>query len=192
MKKKETAQNTLSKQEEDVTVKFDNLLKKFKEKLNTIDSTDELKAIAKETESEADEYDKLLNEKKYVLPDKIDFEGKTYTKSTIKSNICYFLSRQSVKYEYALGMHQTYVFWKNDPTEIPYKTFDSLVRLLSTFQFQGDKEWTDILAINAFLGTCVKEYQKDLTEQLYYANKFNAIEERGKLLTVPANKDKTN
>ena len=77
MKKKETAQNTLSKQEEDVTVKFDNLLKKFKEKLNTIDSTDELKAIAKETEAEADEYDKLLNEKKYALPDKIDFEGKT-------------------------------------------------------------------------------------------------------------------
>ena len=108
MKKKETTQTAQAKQEEDVTVKFDNLLKKFKEKLNTIDSTDELKTIAKETEAEADEYDKLLNEKKYVLPDKIDFEGKTYTKSTIKSNICYFLSRQSVKYEYALGMHQTY------------------------------------------------------------------------------------
>ena len=66
------------------------------------------------------------------------------------------------------------------------------MRLVCIRRMQGDKECTDILAINAILGTCVKEYQKDLTEQLYYANKFNAIEERGKLLTVPANKDKTN
>lgn len=178
MKKKEVMQ------EEDVTVKFENLLKEFKEKLDKIDDIEELKAIAKETEAEADEYDKLLNEKKYELPAKIEFEGKTYTKSTIKSNICYFLSHQTVKYEYVLGMHQTYAFWKNDPIEIPYKTFDSLVRLLTTFQFQGDKEWTDILAINAFLATCVKDYQKDLSEQLYYANKFNAIEDRGKMLTT--------
>ncbi len=174
--------NQTKKAEKSAAEVFDEKLKEFKEQLANVNDIEELKKIGKETEAEADKYDEKLNKKMYDLPEQIEFEGKTVTRETVCSNILYFLGHQTVKYEYVLGMHQTYQFWKQQPSEVNYKVFDSMVRILSTLSFTGDKEWKDILAINTYLGSCVEEYQKDLAEQLYYANKLNAIVERGQLL----------
>lgn len=163
--------------------KFDKLIEDFKKQVDEITELEKLKELAAATEKEADAYDKKLTETEYDLPEEVQFEGKTVNKDTIMSNLLYFLGHQTMKYEYVFAMHQTYQFWKQRPSTVPYKVFDSLVRFLTTLQFTGDKEWTDILAINAYFGTCVEQYQTDLAEQMFYAKKFNILEERGSMLT---------
>lgn len=169
---------------------FDKLLEEYKKKLETINDIETLKEEAKRVEAEADEYNKTIVTKVYNLPESVEFEGKNITKSTVVSNIIYFLNKQEVAWQYVLGMHQLVQFWSKKPEEITYGAFDSTLRLLGQGKYIGSREWTDILAINAYFAQCNEEYKLDLARQMYHASMVNAVCDRYDLISPVKSSDK--
>lgn len=132
----------------------------FKVYLETYEG--DLKAFEDQLVQENYEYDETLKDAEYELPEDIEFEGGHYSRSEIGNIIIYLLNKMEVKFSETLGMHEMVQFWKNNPTTIKHTVLDSILRILQTLSFNGDKEWIRILAVNAYI--------QNKLQQKYVAN----------------------
>lgn len=121
----------------------------FKVYLETYEG--DLKTLEDQLVQENYEYDENLKNAEYELPEGVEFEGGHYSRSEIGNSIIYLLNKMEVKFSETLGMHEMIHFWKSNPTTIKHAVLDSILRILQTLSFNGDKEWNRVLAINAYI-----------------------------------------
>lgn len=158
----------------------------FKNEVNQINDMAELEKMEAELIEVMKEHDQYLRDTKYELADKIEFEGKKYSRRDVAASVAYFIGKATVKWEMTLGMHQLVQFWRRDTEEIPYHFYDATLRTLNTLQFQGDSEWTQILTINEYMSKMHDAYTIATSYTYYLAGRHNAIIDRMKLVVPPS------
>lgn len=122
-------------------------------------SLPELQEIEKQIVAEADKIDKEISETTFNLP-KENYE-------TVADAIKYFLNKQTVQWQYTLGMVGMYDFWDGkQQTKIPYAQLDSILRTLGGMQFSGYEEWAKVIAINKFFEGLREQYV-EVTQKAY-------------------------
>lgn len=124
-----------------------------------------------------EEYDKQVKEKVYELADRVEFQGRTYTRSQIGYKIVKILSRYECEYKFTLGLFQMAKWWESPLTVIDYSTLDSTLRVLGnpSIKYKGPKEWESILAINAYFESCNDEYKRDMLKTYMFAERHSAL-----------------
>lgn len=155
-------------------------LDKYKEKLKPM-SLDELTKLEQKVIKEAEEVEKKIADRMFDLP--------TENYPIVAEAIRYFLNKQTVQWQYTLGLVTLYDFWDidNKPEKINYPTLDSTLRTLGDMQFKGYEEWARVIAINKYFEPLHEAYA-DATEEVYdVAAKHNMILEEMELKT-PVNK----
>jgi hypothetical protein len=148
----------------------------YKEKVAEFKTIDECLAEEQVLMASMDEVQAKLESVKYELPTEVVYDGKSYSKKDIVAKIVYFLNKLEVKWEQTLGLYQLVRLWKGDDfTHIPYHVYDSTLRCLNQVAFKGYSEWTDILAVNEYLGRCHNEYSLDTGLLIYLSECHNAV-----------------
>lgn len=163
-------------------------LKKQKElaeykKLIDSKTLDEVLEIEKVLIKEADD----INEKIQKYEFKISKKGYTAAAKAIR----YFLDKQTITWQYTVGMIAMYEFWNPDkfPVTVSYPMFDGTLRTLGEMKFTGYKEWKYVVDINDYFKDIRDEYS-EITEQIWdNASKHNIICDRIQLLD-PKNANK--
>lgn len=156
-------------------------LKKQKEledykKLINSKNLEEVLAIEKEIIAEADQ----INEKIQKYEFKLSSKGYKEAAEAIR----YFLNKQTVTWQYTVGMITMFDFWEptKNPKTVLYPMFDGTLRTLGELKFTGYQEWTKVVAINNYFKDIRDEYS-ELTEEIWdNAAKHNVICDRIQLL----------
>ena len=143
-------------------------LEKFKESLAN-KSLKELEELEQQIVKEADDNGVALG--------KVEFDLPTDNYKVVAEAIRMFLEKQSVQWQYTLGLVSMYDFWdpEKNPKKIPYAHLDSILRTLGGMQFQGYKEWSAVVAINKYFEPLRVAYV-DATEPTYeIASRHDAV-----------------
>ena len=143
-------------------------LNKFKKTL--VDKTmPELEAIEQDLIKEADAQGEELG--------KMEFDMPTENYEQVAEFVRMFLEKQSVQWQYALGLVVMYEFWdpKKRAEKIPYPHLDSILRTFGNMQFTGYKEWVAIVAINKYFEPLSKAYADATEETFNIALKHDAV-----------------
>ena len=138
-------------------------------------STEELEKREKEVIAKADENDKKVGSTEFDLP-KDNYK-------VVAEAVQYFLNKQTVEWQYTLGLLSIYEFWNPEKysKKITYPMLDATLRTLGEMKFTGYEEWARVIAINKFFEELRKEYEA-VTERIYdIANEHNAILDELKL-----------
>ena len=138
-------------------------------------STEELEKREKEVIAKADENDKKVGSTEFDLP-KDNYK-------VVAEAVQYFLNKQTVEWQYTLGLLSIYEFWNPEKysKKITYPMLDATLRTLGDMKFTGYEEWARVIAINKFFEELRKEYEA-VTESIYdIANEHNAILDELKL-----------
>lgn len=161
-------------------------LEDFKKKCEKLDLK-QLQKLEQEYIKKMDAKDKEVAEKMFDLPefvtDKDTNEPVTY--ETVAIGIRRFLDRQTITWQYTLGMVVLYEFWNPDryPGKVNYPTLDSTLRTLGELQFTGYDDWKAVVAINKYIEPLREEYI-DITDGIYeLASYHNVIMDAMKLVT---------
>lgn len=152
-------------------------LNEFTVKLETM-TLAELEAIEAEVIKECDEANAEAAKVEFELP------SKGYKEAA--EAMRYFLNKQSVRWEYTMGLLTMYETWaEKKPKKVNFPTVDSTLRLLGDMQFTGYEEWKKVNVINAYFAPIREEYIK-VTEHVYYlAAKHNAIMDKLDKINMP-------
>ena len=162
---------------------FENELKTYKEKIDTMMTTEELSKEEESLMKEAQEYDKYLDTVEYSLVDSVEFDGSNYSRNDLAKIILGAISKMEVEWAGTLGLYEMYNIWKNkDMSSIAYKVFDSTLRILNQVKYKGPQEWKDMLAVNKFLAECHSGYTLDTNFNILLSKKHNCILERYELV----------
>ena len=98
--------------------------------------------------------------------------------------IRYFLNKQTITWQYTVGMITMYEFWNptQNPKTVGYPMFDGTLRTLGEMKFTGYEEWKRVIKINDFFKDIRQEYS-ELTEEIWdNASKHNVICDRIQIL----------
>lgn len=179
------------KKYEEMMVAMQSDLIMYAEQVAGYNTIDECTAEEQVIMASMDEVQAKLDTVEYDLPKDINYENKRYSKKDISAKIIYFLNKIEVKWEHTLGLYQLVNLWKSEEfKKIPYRIYDSTLRTLNQVSFKGMQEWTDILAINAYLSECHNDYSLDTGMLIYLSECHNLIMNRMKELdpksAVPA------
>lgn len=125
--------------------------KKYNEYVASLEgkSVDELKAMEQELIKLMDKNDKKVSEAKFALPDGY---------ADFRTNVLYFLDKQTVQWQYALGMLELVESLKEDMKEIAYPLFDVIVSNLGQLQFKGIEEWKKVKQMTEYVKPISEEY----------------------------------
>ena len=124
-------------------------------------SLEELKKIEQKVITECDAIDKEVTETNFDMP----VENYAEVAKAIK----HFLNKQTVQWQYTLGMVAMYDFWKDEcPKTIPYAQLDSVLRTIGNMQFTGYDEWAMVVAINKYFEPLRTKYT-EVTQRVYDA-----------------------
>lgn len=159
----------------EVQEKIQAALAEAKDMVNKVATIEEAAAIEAELIKTINEYDHSLDSRKYPLPEKCTWDGKTYKRGEVASRIMHFLNKNTVEWQYTLGLYQTYKLWSQTPEEIHYRHYDSTLRLLNQVKFTGNQEWTDILIVNEFMSACHQAYTADTAWYLFLSEIHSAL-----------------
>lgn len=152
-------------------------LDKFKKSLEN-KTLDELRELEQKFIKEADEQGEQLS--------KMEFDMPTENYEVVAEWVRTFLSRQSVQWQYALGLVVMYEFWdpKKRQEKIPYPHLDSVLRTFGEMRFTGYEEWAAIVAINKFFEPLAQAYADATQETFDIATKHDMIVKQMQLLTT--------
>ena len=141
--------------------KFENSLKKM--------SLEELEKLEQEVIAEADKQGEELGKKEFDMP--------TENYPAVAEAVRKFLNKQSIQWQYTLGMVAMFDFWDPEkrPEKIPYPYLDSILRTLGGLQYQGYDEWAAVIAVNKFFEPLQKAYMEATQETFDIATKHDAI-----------------
>lgn len=119
----------------------------------------ELEKIEQEIIDEADKIDAEIGKEVYDLPED--------NYPAVAEAIRMFLDKNTVEWQYTLGMLGMYEFWdpEKKPDGIPYPQLDSIIRTLGTLRFTGHEEWAAVIIINKYFEPLHNCY-KDATEKI--------------------------
>lgn len=141
--------------------KFENSLKKM--------SLEELEKLEEEIIAEADKQGEELG--------KLEFDMPTENYEAVAEAVRKFLNKQSVQWQYTLGLVAMYDFWdpKKRQEKIPYPYLDSILRTLGGLQYTGYDEWAAVVAVNKFFEPLQKAYMEATQETFDIATKHDAV-----------------
>ena len=99
---------------------------------------------------------------------KIEFDLPKDNYKTVAEGIRMLLNKQTVQWQYTLGLVGMYDFWNPEKKakKIPYAQLDSILRTLGTMSFTGYVEWSAVVAINKYFEPLHNAYV-DATEATY-------------------------
>lgn len=131
-------------------------------------SVEELKKIEAEVIKECEKIDDEVANTEFDMP--------VENYSDVAKAIKYFLDKQTVQWQYTLGMVAMYDFWdEKRPEKIPYAQLDSVLRTIGNLQFTGYNEWAMVVVINKYFEPLREEYTK-VTQRIYdAATKHNVV-----------------
>lgn len=160
-------------------------LKKQKEladykKLIDSKSLEEVLEIEKEIVKEADD----INDKISKYQFKLGTKGYKEAAEAIR----YFLNKQTITWQYTVGMITMYEFWNpsTNPKTVGYPMFDGTLRTIGELKFTGIDEWKKVVKINDYFKDIRDEYS-ELTEEIWdNASKHNVICDRIQILDPKA------
>lgn len=174
--------------EEDLKHTYIELNKQFKEKVDKIDSKEELEKLEEEAIALFDKHEEHIQNVKYALPKSIELDGKRHVKSAILKSVSSFLKRHSVKFQYVYGMYNACKFWESSPEEVNYKMLDGTLRMLEQLEYKGS-DWEEIIKVSLFFNKVNDEYSKDMSRTLFIADRHNIILERMQLVCPTPNQE---
>ena len=139
---------------------------------------EELEALENEIVKEADTLNENLSKAMLKVPTKNYKEAATAIRRA--------LDKQSVQWQYTLGMINMYEAWdpENKPAEIAYTTLDATIRTLGALQYKGYGEWKDVLMFTEFFEPIKDEYTKISLGVYDNADKHCAIQDAIKKIEV--------
>jgi len=139
-------------------------------------SLEEILELEQQLIKEADEINEKISKYQFKLPVK-GYKGAAEA-------IRYFLDKQSVTWQYTVGLIAMYDFWlpSNNPKTVGYPMFDGTLRMLGELKFTGYDEWKRVYIINEYFKDLRDEYQ-ELTQEIWdNASKHNIICDRIQIL----------
>ena len=119
---------------------------------------DELDALMAKLTEESKETDSKVANLNYTLENK----GQKAAWDAIKT----FLDKQSVKWNYTLGLINLYEFFDKTQKEISFAMLDTVLRLLGSLEYTGYTEWKMVTTINDYFTPIAADY-RDVTDQIY-------------------------
>ena len=149
----------------------------FKASLTNM-TKEELEALAKKLTEESKETDSKVANLKYALENK----GQKAAWDAIKT----FLDKQSVKWNYALGLITLYEFFDKPQKEISFAMLDTVLRLLGSIEYTGYTEWKLVTTINDYFTPISVDF-RDVTDEIYdVAERYALVDSQLKMFeTVP-------
>lgn len=146
---------------------------------------EELEALEQEIVKEADKLNSDLSKAMLKVPAENYKEAATAIRRV--------LDKQSVQWQYTLGMINMYDTWdpENKPSEVPYPVLDATIRTLGALQYKGYDEWKDVIMFTEFFEPVKEEYTKISASVYDSADKHCAIQDaiaRVKALETPIEK----
>lgn len=143
-------------------------------------SLEEVLEIEKGIVNEADE----INAKIQKYQFKLSTKGYKEAAEAIR----YFLNKQTITWQFTVGMITMYEFWnpQSNPKTVGYPMFDGTLRTLGEMKFTGYEEWKRVIKINDYFKDIRDEYS-ELTEEIWdNASKHNVICDRIQVLDPKA------
>lgn len=149
----------------------------FKASLTNM-TKEELEALAAKLTEESKETDSKVANLNYTLENK----GQKEAWNAIQS----FLDKQSVKWNYALGLITLYDFFDKSQKQISFAMLDTILRLLGSLEYTGYAEWKMVTTINDYFTPIAADY-RDVTDQIYdVAERYALVDSQLKMFeTVP-------
>ena len=140
-------------------------------------SLEELEKLEQEIIAEADKNGEELG--------KLEFDMPTENYAAVAEAVRKFLNKQSIQWQYTLGMVAMYDFWdpKKCPEKIPYPYLDSILRTLGGLQYTGYDEWAAVVAVNKFFEPLQKAYLEATQETYDIAAKHDVVMKEMELCT---------
>lgn len=144
----------------------------------------ELEKLEQEIIAEADKNGEELG--------KVEFDMPEDNYETVAKAVRMFLNKQSVQWQYTLGMVAMYDFWdpKKRPAKIPYPHLDSILRTLGGMQFTGYEEWAAVVAVNKFFEPLQKAYIEATDATYEIATRHDTVVRAIEKATPIENKEK--
>ena len=132
---------------------------------------EELEVLEQDVIKEADKLNEDMSKAMLKVPSKNYKEAATAIRRV--------LGKQSVQWQYTLGMVNMYEAWDpdNKPAEIPYPTLDATIRTLGSLQYTGYDEWKDVIMFTDFFEPIKEEYTKISAGVYDNADKHCAIQD---------------
>lgn len=133
-------------------------------------SVEELRKLEEKIVKECDAIDKEVAETEFDMP--------TENYAEVAKAVKFFLNKQTVQWQYTLGMVAMYDFWADEcPKTIPYAQLDSVLRTIGSLQFTGYDEWAMVVVINKYFEPLREAYTK-VTQKIYdVATRHNIVME---------------
>ena len=139
----------------------------FKQTL-TNKTEEELRALIEEITNESRDLDQEVSGLEYDIPTK----GQKDAFDSIK----YFLDKQKVQWNYALGLVNIYEFFDGSQKKITFAMLDTILRMLGSLEYVGYAEWKKVVDINDYF-TPVAEQYRDVTDKIYdIAERYQMVE----------------
>lgn len=158
-------------------------IKAFSEFKKTLtDKTEEeLNNMLMEITEESKKLDESVSQLEYDIPAK----GQKDAFDSIK----YFLNKQKVQWNYALGLVNIYEFFDGSQKKITFAMLDTILRMLGSLEYEGYDEWKKVVAINDYFTPVATEY-REVTDSIYdIAERYQAVEGQLKLLQPVADEE---
>ena len=135
---------------------------------------DQLNTLINEITDESRKLDEKVSSIEYDIPAK----GQKDAFDAIK----YFLNKQKVQWNYALGLVNIYEFFDGSQKKITFAMLDTILRMLGSLEYEGYDEWKKVVSINDYFTPAATEY-REVTDSIYdIAERYQAVEGQLKLL----------
>lgn len=156
-------------------------LTQYKPQVET-DSVEELQASEKDLMVEMDDYNAYLQDRVYVLPETIEFDGVEYSKVDVVEKLVEIIADRDIEWKFTKGTYELIRDWKN-AKEVSYSMFDTTLRMVSQCKFNGVDKCVDAAIVNELLSPSNTGYFKDSADLIILHNKHQMILNRVEEIT---------
>lgn len=161
------AKKTVKAEEKKLTAIEQNQIK-YNEFIKSLDgkSMDELKEVEKTLIADIDANDKKVGNTTFPLPDGYP---------EFKANVQYFLNKQKVQWQYALGMLELYDALETPDKEMPYPILDLILMNLGQLTFEGADEWRKVKSMTEYIQPMSDAYSEVKAHTYLLAEEHSAL-----------------
>lgn len=131
-----------------------------------------------------EEFEEILKDTKYKLPDSINFDGTEFPKAEVAKRIRAILDNTEIQFSFTLGYYEVYKFWKSPNKNIKHKVLEATLNALGGVdKYKGYKEWENILIVDSYFKPFYDtDYQNNNLDRMMYTALHNAVLDELKLL----------
>jgi hypothetical protein len=131
-----------------------------------------------------EEFEEILKDTKYKLPDSINFDGTEFPKAEVAKRIRAILDNTEIQFSFTLGYYEVYKFWKSPNKNIKHKVLEATLNALGGVdKYKGYKEWENILIVDSYFKPFYDtDYQNNNLDRMMYTALHNAVLDELKML----------